>query len=62
MKCLSSSRGYARSTASKPAPGIMARAAATCSIQNTVVASEYFSALPTDTAKRRSVAAIRSMA
>jgi len=39
-----------------------ARAAATCNIQKTVVASEYFSAFPTDTAKRRSVEAIRSIA
>ena len=62
MRFLSSSRGYARSTASKLAPGIMARAAATCSIQNTVVASEYFSAFPTEMAKRSSVAAIRSIA
>ena len=39
-----------------------ARAAATCSIQKTVVASEYFSALPTDAATRRSVEAIRAIA
>ena len=39
-----------------------ARAAATCSIQNTVVGSEYFSALPTAAATRRSVADIRSTA
>ena len=45
-----------------PASGITARAAATCSIQKTVVGSEYFPAFPTETAKRRSVAAIRSTA
>ena len=39
-----------------------ARAAATCSIQKAVVESEYFSAFPTDAAKRRSVEAIRSTA
>ena len=45
-----------------PAPGMTARAAATCSIQNTVVGSEYFSAWPTETVNRRRVAAIRSTA
>ena len=47
---------------STPASGIIARAAAIWYIQNVVIASEYFSDLPTDAAKRRSVAAIRPRA
>ena len=62
MRFLSSRRGYAVSRVSSPAPGMAARAAATCSIQKMVVGSEYFSALPTDAARRRSVEAIRSTA
>ena len=45
-----------------PASGMTARAAATCSIQNTVVGSEYLSALPTEAAKRRRVADILAIA
>ena len=48
MKFLSSSRGYALRTSSSSAPGIIARADATCSIQNTVAGMENLSALPTD--------------
>lgn len=62
MNVVSSSRGYARSTASMPAPGSTARAAASCSIQNAVIDEEYFSALPTDAANRRSVSDMRSSA
>jgi hypothetical protein len=39
-----------------------ARTAATWCIQNSVVACEYFSAFPTDAAKRRSEHAIRAIA
>ena len=45
-----------------PAPGIAARAAASCSIQNAVIDDEYFSAWPTDAANRRSVSDMRSSA
>ena len=62
MRSLSSSRGNARSTPAQSAPGRAARAAAIWYIQNAVIRSEYFSALPTDAANRRSVADMRASA